>query len=141
VIVPGGTDLAGGAAVSWGDPDQVACFVGEGEEQQSVFLVLAVVVPPVRGAERRRVLWASFLGAASYGFYRALVFDRLASQVCCLLDPATAQAAAARSARVRGILHASSREPASPANGALGQSGQQAGNADAVESGGGGERR
>jgi hypothetical protein len=39
------------------------------------------------------VLWVSFLGAAFYGFYRALVFDRLASEVCWLLDPATALAA------------------------------------------------
>lgn len=46
----GGGDLAGGAVVSRGDPGQVTCLVGEGEEQEPVFLVLAVVVPPVHGA-------------------------------------------------------------------------------------------
>jgi hypothetical protein len=39
------------------------------------------------------VLWVSFLGVAFCGFYRALVFDRLAWEVCWLLDPATALAA------------------------------------------------
>src|ERR1700677_3815077 len=46
----GSADLAGGAAVSWGDPDQIACFVGQGQEQEPVFLVLAVVVAAVGGA-------------------------------------------------------------------------------------------
>ena len=40
VVVAGGGDLAGGAPVSRGDPDQVACLVGEGEEQQPCFLCL-----------------------------------------------------------------------------------------------------
>src|SRR6516162_5939527 len=44
MVVAGGGDLAGGAAAGAGDPGQVACLVGEGEEQQPVFLVLAVVV-------------------------------------------------------------------------------------------------
>jgi len=50
VVTAGGGDLAGGAAVSWGDPGQVAVLVGEGEEQQPMFLMLAVEIPPVRGA-------------------------------------------------------------------------------------------
>jgi hypothetical protein len=41
-VVAGGGDLADGAAVSWGDPDQVACLVGEREEEQPVFLVLGM---------------------------------------------------------------------------------------------------
>jgi hypothetical protein len=43
VVVAGCGDLAGGAAPGAGDPDQVSPFVGEGGEQQPVFLVLAVV--------------------------------------------------------------------------------------------------
>ena len=44
------TIYIGGAAASWGDPDQVAPVVGEREEQQPVFFVLAVVVAAVGGA-------------------------------------------------------------------------------------------
>lgn len=40
VVVAGGGDLAGGAAAGGGDPDQVACLVGECEEQQPCFLCL-----------------------------------------------------------------------------------------------------
>lgn len=44
LVVPGGLDLAGRAAAGGGDPDQVAAFVGEGQEQQAVGLVLPAVV-------------------------------------------------------------------------------------------------
>jgi hypothetical protein len=50
VVVPDGGDLAGGTAAGAGDPDQVAPLVGECEEQQPVFLVLAVVILAVGGA-------------------------------------------------------------------------------------------
>jgi hypothetical protein len=49
VVVAGGREFACGAAAGGGDPDQVACLVGEGEEQQPVFLIFSVVVLPVRG--------------------------------------------------------------------------------------------
>jgi hypothetical protein len=50
-VMAGGGDLAGGAAAGAGDLGQVARLVGEGQEQQPVFLmVLTVVVLPVRDA-------------------------------------------------------------------------------------------
>ena len=54
VVMAGGGDLAGGAAPGGGDPDQVAPLVGEGEEQQPVFLVLVVVIAPVGRAMSAR---------------------------------------------------------------------------------------
>ncbi|MEU7838295.1 MULTISPECIES: hypothetical protein [unclassified Nonomuraea] len=45
--LPAAPDLAGTAGLGGGDPDQVAVLVGEGEEQQAVDLVFAVVVGAV----------------------------------------------------------------------------------------------